>query len=110
MNYLLFSIKNWQHNPHRRKHRFRCQQCQIIIKDGSDLVIEKRGKSSHGYHLACFCKQDQSRGAIARNPENALKILDEVEVRSMIHPPSTTQSNHSSHLTKKETNHGTRSE
>ena len=87
MNYQLFQIKNWQHNPRRRKHRFRCQQCSKIIEDGLDIVIERRGKSSHGYHVSCFCKQDESRGAIARNPEKAQEILNEFEARGMLGRP-----------------------
>ncbi len=49
-----FTITNWTHNPARRKHRFRCQTCARVIADGSDVVIERRGRSSHGYHAECF--------------------------------------------------------
>ena len=54
MAYRAFRITDWSHNPARRKHRFRCQVCDRIIGDGADVVIEKRGKSSHGYHTDCF--------------------------------------------------------
>lgn len=50
----IFTIEGWQHNPARRKSRFRCQGCAKLVDDGSTLVIERRGKSSHGYHAECF--------------------------------------------------------
>ena len=50
----VFNIANWTHNPAKRKARFRCQECACIIEDGNDILIERRGKSSHGYHTDCF--------------------------------------------------------
>lgn len=50
----LITILGWVHNPKRRAHRFRCQGCARIIADGSDIIIERRGGSSHGYHQRCF--------------------------------------------------------
>ena len=62
----IFEIKNWSHDPKRRKHRFRCMECDKIISDGTDVVIERRGKSSHGYHKQCFGSGLSSQAALAR--------------------------------------------
>lgn len=50
----LIRIDDWRHEPRKRRRRFRCQECQRLIGDGTRVVIERRGKSSHGYHAACF--------------------------------------------------------
>lgn len=52
----LFTVSNWTHDPKFRTSRFRCQTCACVIADGGDVVIERRGKSSHGYHAECFAK------------------------------------------------------
>lgn len=61
----VITIRDWVHDPKRRKSRFRCQGCAKIIEDGAMLVIERRGKTSHGYHSDCF--HASSAGASARS-------------------------------------------
>ena len=62
------TIANWSHNPARRKSRFRCQACAKLVADGTTLVIERRGKSSHGYHADCF-DGASGQAAMAREAE-----------------------------------------
>jgi hypothetical protein len=50
----VFTVRAWVFDPKRRAHRFRCQGCAKIIQDGGDVVMERRGKSTHGYHAMCF--------------------------------------------------------
>ena len=72
----VFTIENWHHDPKRRKHRWRCQECQRIIDDGHDVTVERRGNSSHGYHRSCFSAAltstlpSNARAAVMRAAEN----------------------------------------
>lgn len=50
----IFTIDNYQHQPARRKHRFRCQVCQRLIDDGDTAVVERRPGGAHGYHGDCW--------------------------------------------------------
>lgn len=66
----IFTIRNWTHDPKRRLHRWRCQECMSVIKNGCDVVVERRGRSSHGYHLTCF------EAAVASPlPSNAAEVI-----------------------------------
>jgi hypothetical protein len=64
----VFTIRAWRFDPKRRAHRFRCQGCAKLIADGSDVVLEKRGRSSHGYHAECFTGL-AAEAALARDDE-----------------------------------------
>lgn len=64
----IFAIENWIHNPARRKSRYRCQGCSKLVADGSHLVVERRGKASHGYHNECF-DGFAGQAALAREAE-----------------------------------------
>lgn len=65
----IFTINNWVFNSSKRSHRFRCQVCSKLIEDGSTVTIERRGKSSHGYHIECFNDSFAGQAALARENE-----------------------------------------
>ena len=65
----IFAIENWVYNPARRKCRYRCQTCMKLVPDGSHLVVERRGKTSHGYHSDCFNSSFEGVAALARETE-----------------------------------------
>lgn len=65
----IFTIANYRFDPKRRKHRFRCQACCKAVADGEALTVERRGKSSHGYHADCFETSVAGAAAIAREVE-----------------------------------------
>lgn len=65
----IFTIENWVHDPKRRKHRFRCAECQKLVDDGTTLIVERRGTSSHGYHGDCFHTGQAGAAAAAREFE-----------------------------------------
>jgi hypothetical protein len=64
----IIAIENWSHDKARRKSRFRCNACSKLVADGSALVIERRGTSSHGYHAECF-NGPAAEAALARDAE-----------------------------------------
>jgi len=66
----IFTITGWTHDPHRRKHRWRCQGCQRVIEDGSDVTVERRGRASHGYHSECFKTSSGGYAARLRDHED----------------------------------------
>ena len=65
----IITIPNWTFNAAKRKHRFRCQVCAKLVGDGSTLIIERRGKSSHGFHADCFDGSFEAVAALAREAE-----------------------------------------
>lgn len=68
----IITIKDWHFNPAKRSHRFRCQGCGKLVEDGSALVIERRGKTSHGYHADCFEGSSAGKAALVREAERQL--------------------------------------
>lgn len=66
----IFSLDNWVHNPARRKNRFRCNHCQKIVQDHSNLIMERnRGV----WHIECWhstVNNPQSLAFAAKAREN----------------------------------------
>ena len=66
-----FRIYNWVHDPKKRKHRWRCRHCGSVIKDGVDVVVERRGvrgnKGSMGFHGHCWDENGGDFGVLARS-------------------------------------------
>ena len=63
----ILTIRKWVHDPKRRKSRFRCQGCGKLVADGSTLMVERRGASSHGYHADCFYTSAAGQAALERD-------------------------------------------
>ena len=68
-----FRISNWVHDPKKRKHRWRCRHCGSVIKDGVDVVVERRGMrgnmGSMGFHGHCWDENGGDFGVLARAKE-----------------------------------------
>jgi hypothetical protein len=64
----VYTLRDWCYDPKRRAHRFRCQGCARVIDDHTDVVVERRGRSSHGYHADCF-NGLAAEAALARDAE-----------------------------------------
>ena len=63
----IIRIDDWTFNPAKRAHRFRCAACSKLVEDGTDLVLERHGKRSTGWHAHCF--DNTEFGALAKQRE-----------------------------------------